>query len=81
MDQIAHRLRAYCAAKFQSKHAVRILDLENITTGWESDIYAFSLEHGQASQRVCEKLVLRLYSGEGAGDKAAHEFRTIQRLH
>ena len=81
MDHIAQRLPAYCAAKFQSKHAVRILDLENITTGWESDIYAFSLEHGQASQRVCEKLVLRLYSGEGAGDKAVHEFHTIERLH
>jgi aminoglycoside phosphotransferase (APT) family kinase protein len=81
MDQIAHRLQAYCADKFQSKHAVRILNLENITTGWESDIYAFSLEHGRVSNRLCEKLVLRLYSGEGAGDKAVHEFRTIQRLH
>ena len=81
MDQIVHRLPAYCAAKFPSRHAVRIFDLENITTGWESEIYAFSLEYGPASQRVCEKLVLRLYSGEGAEDKAVHEYHAIQRLH
>jgi len=80
-NQIARRLRAYCEDKFQSKHAVRIRNLENITTGWESEIYTFSLEHGQASQRVREELVLRLYSGEGAGEKAAREFRSIKRLH
>ena len=52
-----------------------------MTTGWESEIYAFTLEHGQASNRVRENLVLRLYSGEDAAEKAAHEFRAIQRLH
>lgn len=79
-DQIARRLQAYCQDKFQSKHDVRILNLENITTGWESEVYAFTLEHGQPSTRVREGLVLRLYSGEGAEDKSAREFRSIKRL-
>lgn len=80
-NQIARCLQAYCEDEFQSKHDVRICNLENIATGWESEIYAFSLEHGQASKRVHEELVLRLYSGAGALDKSAHEFRSIKRLH
>ena len=59
----------------------RIRDVANITTGWECDIYAYALEHGQGSHRVTEDLVLRLYSGEGAQDKSAHEFRIIKRLY
>lgn len=80
MNQIARRLQVYCEDRFQDKHDVSIRNLENITTGWESEIYAFSLEHGQQSKRVREELVLRLYSGEGAEDKSAHEFQSIKRL-
>ena len=81
MNQIAHRLQTYCQDKFQSKHDVRIDNLENIATGWESEVYAFTLEHGQPSNRVREELILRLYSGEGAGEKSAREFRSIKRLY
>ncbi|CAG0946978.1 hypothetical protein ANRL1_03510 [Anaerolineae bacterium] len=81
MNQIARRLQAYCNEKFQGKHEVRVLNLENITTGWESEVYAFVLEHGQPSNRVREELILRLYSGEGAGEKSAREFRSIKRLY
>ncbi|CAG0956570.1 hypothetical protein ANRL3_00589 [Anaerolineae bacterium] len=80
-DIIACRLQDYCQDRFQCKDDVRIYNLENITAGWESEVYAFSLEHGQPSNRVRDELILRLYSGEGAGDKCAHEFLSLQRLH
>lgn len=81
MNRIARRLQTYYQEKFPSKHNVRIYNLENITTGWESEVYSFVLEHGQPSIREREKLVLRLYAGEGAGEKSAREFHSIQRLH
>ena len=74
------RLQAYCEANLQSKYDVKIGNLENITAGWESEIYAFALEHGRQSKRIREELVLRLYSGEGAGVKSAHEFQSIKLL-
>jgi aminoglycoside phosphotransferase (APT) family kinase protein len=74
------RLQAYCEAKLQSKYDVKISNLEKIAAGWESEIYAFALEHGRPSRRIREELVLRLYSGEGAGVKSAHEFQSIKRL-
>ncbi|MBI5033967.1 MAG: phosphotransferase family protein [Chloroflexi bacterium] len=80
MNQIARRLQAYCNEKFQGKHEVRVLNLENITTGWESEVYAFVLEHGQPSKREREELVLRVYAGEGAGEKSAREFQSTQHL-
>lgn len=51
-----------------------------LTDGWESELYAFDLEHGPATARSCLGLVLRLYPGEGAGRKAAHEFTGMRRL-
>ena len=80
-NQIARHLQGYCEEKFQGRHDVRIHSLENITIGWESEVYTFSLEHGQPSKRFREELVLRLYSGEGAGEKSAREFHSIKQLH
>lgn len=80
IDQIAQRLQTYCVDKFPHRHNVIIRDLEDITIGWESEIYAFALEHGRASHRERQNLVLRLHSGEGAGEKSAREFYSIKRL-
>ncbi len=80
-NHIAHSLQAYYQNKFQSKRSCKIRNLENMTTGWESEIYTFTLEHGQASTRVREDLVLRLYTGMGAGDKSEHEYHALNKLH
>ncbi len=74
-------LQAYYEDSLPTMSSVRIRDVANITTGWECDLYAYSLEHGQGANRVTEDLVLRLYSGEGAQDKSAREFRIIKRLY
>lgn len=78
---IHQRLQQYYRDHLETKHDVKISNLTNITSGWESDVYAFSLEHGQRSSRATEELVLRLYSGEGASGKSAHEFRSLKRLY
>lgn len=80
MDEITHRLQAYYQRKLPISTGVKVGELETLPGGWESDLYAFRLEHGAAATRTSERLVLQLYSGYDARQKAAHEFATLQRL-
>jgi aminoglycoside phosphotransferase (APT) family kinase protein len=80
-DQAIDLLQAYYQDKFPAKQNLKIRNLADITSGWESELYTFEMEYGLPSERVCEDLVLRIYSGEGAARKAAHEFHAIQKLH
>lgn len=71
----------YYARTFPAKLNPQINALRNITTGWESEIYAFDVEHGAATARQQEALILRLFPGHKAGGKAAHEFASMHQLH
>lgn len=52
-----------------------------ISNGWESDVYSFVLQHGVGSHYWRrEELVLRIYSGDFAYYKSAHEFHAMVRL-
>jgi len=73
MDEIARRLQAYYERNLPIEAGVRVDEIETLPGGWESNLYAFTLEHGAAGERAGEKLVLRLYSGSGAREKSAHE--------
>ena len=73
MDEIARRLKAYYERSLPIRADVKVHELEMLASSWESDPYAFTLEHGPAAKRAREKLVLRLYSGSGAREKSAHE--------
>ena len=80
-DDIQHRLQTYCANAFPGKRDLRVTGLNNISSGWESDVYAFVLEHGRAGEREREDLVLRVYPGDDARVKSAREFRGMRWLH
>lgn len=65
---------------YASPAPVVLHELNVITTGWESEIYTFNLEHGPADERTRTPLALRLYTGGSASRKAANEFASLQRL-
>jgi aminoglycoside phosphotransferase (APT) family kinase protein len=75
------RLQAYCVQNFPNRADLQIKNLRDITTGWESEIYAFDVESGTANARQQEKLILRLFPGLNASGKAAHEFASMKQLH
>ncbi len=81
---IEQRLQDYYARHWPATqppfHAVTIRQVENITTGWESELFTFVVEHGPAQARQSESHVLRLHNGSEASGKATHEFTSIQRL-
>jgi aminoglycoside phosphotransferase (APT) family kinase protein len=74
------KLRDYLAGTYPAWTDPRVVDLTSINAGWESDVYAFDLEHGPPSARRREELVLRVYPGNDAHRKSGHEFRGMQLL-
>lgn len=66
-------LAEYLSAKVG--HPVAVAGLTRMSTGWESDVYAFTAPEFAAGGRV-----LRLYFGSHAGATAQHEFRALDLL-
>src|SRR6266571_7217187 len=80
-DHMQSSLQAYYARAFPANQGLQVKDLIRITAGWESEMYAFDVEYGPAEDRRREALVLRLYPGDHAYAKAAHEFHSMRHLH
>jgi len=51
-----------------------------MSAGWESDVYAFDLAYATAGGHRVEPLVLRVYPGTVAREKAEREFRGMWQL-
>lgn len=56
----------------------RVSDVRPLGSGFETDVVAFSLRSPSPEPR---DLILRLYAGSGAPEKAAREFGVMQRLY
>ncbi len=70
-ERIHAALPAYLAAAQPRWVQPAVEGLTSINTGWESDVYAFTLAHGPAGERARERLILRLYPGDSA-ERVAH---------
>jgi len=81
---IEQRLQDYYARHWPATQpaldAVAIHQVENITTGWESELFTFVVEYGPTAARQRADHVLRLHNGREASGKATHEFTSIQGL-
>ena len=81
MSQVTpETLQEYLRTHWLNRHAPVVRDLRAMSAGWESDVYAFDLEHGPAEGRRVEPLVLRVYPGTVARRKAEREFRGMSQL-
>lgn len=74
-NMIRNSLLKFFKEKIQSRGNVKIVDLVEISDGWENEVYSFAIkpEH--------EELILRIYPGDGAARKATKEFNGMKRLH
>src|SRR5207248_1527650 len=59
----------------------RVSDVTLLGSGYETDVFAFSIAAAGDRTDPARDLVLRLYAGEGAAEKAAREFSAMRRLH
>ena len=74
--EMEHHLAALCAEARENWRGGRVTNLLRITSGWESDVYSFDLERGQARTG----LILRIYPGQDAREKSAREYRSLRLL-
>jgi aminoglycoside phosphotransferase (APT) family kinase protein len=91
MPEMAVRLQAYYADSLATGWGARVKDLTAISSGWESEVYAFDLSPseaasgeltpGPAQEPPGEPLILRVYPGDDAWEKSAREFQGLRELH
>ena len=77
----ADQLRSACERALPGRVSVDVSELEPLARGWETDNTAFILESGPPGRRQRQELVMRIYPGDNAAAKAAHEFRVLDALH
>lgn len=80
-DDMQQRLQDCCVRAFPDRQEVRVSNLARIGAGWETEIHSFDIEYQLATQSRREGVVVRLYPGNGAAAKAAHEFRSMRQLY
>jgi len=60
---------------------VEIPVFAKISDGWENEVYSFTAEYEQGGEHKRDDLILRLYPGDGARQKASREFSGMKKLH
>ncbi len=79
-DELLPLLQSYFPRAFPDRADPQVTGLERLSGGWESDVYAFTVEWGLPGLRQREDLVLRIYPGADAYEKSANEFRNLSLL-
>lgn len=74
-------LQQFCRDSFPELEDILITEPESVSEGWESDVYAFDLEHGYPGDRVIREMILRVYPGNDANEKSYREFDGMKKLH
>ena len=75
------RIKAVIKKAFPDAKEIAISEPVRISEGWETEIYSFDVNYKSASKRRRERLILRIFPGQGAKRQAAKEFDAIRRLH
>jgi aminoglycoside phosphotransferase (APT) family kinase protein len=73
-------LQAFYDSSGTGHRSPRVSDVVLLGSGFETDVFAFSLAGEAASTEEARDLVLRIYAGEGAAEKSAREFGAMARL-
>lgn len=79
LPDIQHGLLAFYHTGAPDNKRTRLLNLREITDGWENEVYSF-VRTEEAAGAVREELILRIYPGSGGPERAAREFEAMRRL-
>jgi len=78
--EVRRGLQAFYRSGEAGRRGPRVAAVQRLGSGFEADIFAFSLRSAAADGGEDQELVVRLAAGEGAGEKAAREFAALRRL-
>jgi len=78
---VQKKLLEYLKKHYPDKSSIEVLNLKRITEGWETEIYCFTLKYGNDKRVQSSNLILRIYYGDYAEEKAAKEFKVMKKLY
>ena len=61
--------------------AITVSSVEDITSGWETQLFSFDLGYVKSGKNVCTRRVVRIYFGGNASRKALKEYKVMGSLH
>ncbi len=73
-------LERHLQGNYPERRRLKISGLHEITRGWETRIFAFSLQYELSGRVRREDLILRTFDGAGAVDQAVKEFNVMKRV-
>lgn len=80
IDTLKHKLIDFYKTQIDQADDIRILDLNKITSGWETEVYSFDIEYRYKKDIIQENLILRTFPGKGGPRKARYEFDLMKNL-
>jgi aminoglycoside phosphotransferase (APT) family kinase protein len=81
MADLQPRLQAYLEGAFPEFESPQVAEMLNLNNGWESDVYAFEVLYGPSTARTRQSMILRIFPGTNAEEKARSEYRAIDGLY
>jgi len=70
---LAIDLESFLSSFYPDRQQLSVSDFQNISDGWESEMYSFTLVYESGSSWIKEKCVLRIYPGDNAIEKSQRE--------
>lgn len=80
-SKLGVNLVKYFRSRHPTKTNVEVSDPVRIASGWETDIYSFSLRYASNNELHPQDLVLRIYPGGNSATKSAREFGVMAKLY
>ncbi|MFW9889988.1 MAG: phosphotransferase family protein [Candidatus Thorarchaeota archaeon] len=74
------KLESYFKSRIPDLQDLQVNQFEEITDGWETEIYSFDIASGSGEEMNRDQLVLRMYSGPWGVYKARKEYNLLKRL-
>jgi aminoglycoside phosphotransferase (APT) family kinase protein len=78
--EVSKRLAEYYHQMYRDGSGLTVSGVEEISQGWETELYSFTVEYDGGNRRIMEDRVIRIYPGRGAARKAEKEYTVMSRL-
>lgn len=78
--EVSEKLAEYYRRVYSDKSGLTVSGAEEISRGWETELYSFKVEYDEGHRRIREERVVRIYPGRGAAQKAEKEYVVMSKL-
>ncbi|MFW9843319.1 MAG: phosphotransferase family protein [Candidatus Thorarchaeota archaeon] len=78
--ELSH-LQSFLQTTYPERNGLKVSNLRDITSGWETEIRSFDLEWQSPESTIVKHLVIRIFPGKWVEEKATKEFRFMKELH